>query len=108
MLGLSATDGITCFKRAREAALFRRVTDSLIDGLHGDDTARRAALAPNRLLWSALTMLLSEKPSALPLGLRAALISLGLAVQREMRRASPDLRYLVEINEQIIAGLNGS
>jgi flagellar biosynthesis regulator FlaF len=43
----------------------------------------------------------------LPDGLRAAIISVGLAVQREMERPSPDLDFLISVNDNIAAGLAG-
>ena len=35
------------------------------------------------------------------------MISVGLAVQREMAEAKPDFRFAIGINEQIAAGLAG-
>jgi len=41
----------------------------------------------------------------LPAELRASIVSVGLAVQREMDNDSPDFDFLIEINENIAAGL---
>ena len=46
--------------------------------------------------------------NALPQELRASIVSVGLAVQREMDRDAPDFDFLIAINENIAAGLVGS
>jgi flagellar biosynthesis regulator FlaF len=40
-------------------------------------------------------------------GLRASLISVGLAVQREMDTDQPDAVFLASVNDNIAAGLSG-
>ena len=42
---------------------------------------------------------------ALPPDLRASIVSVGIAVQREMTRDNPDLDFLISINDNIAAGL---
>ena len=49
--------------------------------------------------------LLRDPDNALPAGLRASMVSIGLAVQREMRRPAPDIDFLLDINDNIAAGL---
>ncbi len=44
--------------------------------------------------------------STLPAPLRAQIISVGLAVQREMDNEEPNFDYLITINEHIAAGLS--
>ena len=44
--------------------------------------------------------------NALPQNLRASIVSVGLAVQREMDRDAPDFDFLIAINENIAAGLS--
>jgi flagellar biosynthesis regulator FlaF len=39
--------------------------------------------------------------------LRAAILSVGLTVQREMDQEAPDFNFLIGINESITAGLAG-
>ena len=57
------------------------------------------------LLWSTLGILLRDPENALPLPLRASLISVGMVVQRELEKPEPDLPFVIGINEQITAGL---
>ena len=40
--------------------------------------------------------------------LRASIVSVGFAVQREMDREDPDFDFLISINENIAAGLSGN
>ena len=48
---------------------------------------------------------MSHPANALPDQLRANLISLGRAVRREMDTTAPDLDFLIDVNEQVAAGL---
>lgn len=48
----------------------------------------------------------SQPPRAGSQDLRASIISVGLAVQREMEVAVPDFDFLIGINENIAAGLS--
>jgi flagellar biosynthesis regulator FlaF len=50
---------------------------------------------------------LSDPPNALPTELRASIVSVGLAVQREMDRDAPDFDFLISVNENVAAGLAG-
>jgi flagellar biosynthesis regulator FlaF len=50
--------------------------------------------------------LVSDPENALPDTLRASIISVGLAVQREMQRDSPNFDFLIAVNENIAAGLS--
>ena len=63
------------------------------------------ALADNARLWHAVMDLLRDPTNRLPDAIRANLLSVGHAVQREMRGEAPDLRFLIEVNEQVAAGL---
>jgi flagellar biosynthesis regulator FlaF len=93
--------------REQEADVFRRATAALRVAASGDDLARIRAVADNRLLWSTLMILLRDPSNALPAPLRGSLISVGLAVQRELDAPEPDLPFVIGINEQITAGLMG-
>ena len=48
---------------------------------------RVRALADNRRLWLTVADLMRDPENALPLELRASIVSVGLAVQREMDRS---------------------
>ncbi len=95
--------------REQEADVFRRVNAALRHARTPAGTANRAAtsraLADNERLWAAVIDLVRDPANALPAPLRASIASIGLAVQREMRTASPDLDFLLAINESIAAGL---
>jgi len=93
--------------REREADVFRRVTGALRAALEQDTLARARAVADNRRLWLAVEAALVHPANQLPESLRAGLLSLGRAVQREMGSAAPDLPFLIEVNEQVTAGLCG-
>ena len=51
--------------------------------------------------------LLRDPANALPIALRASIISVGMAIEREMDREQPDFAFLIEVNENIAAGLSG-
>jgi flagellar biosynthesis regulator FlaF len=91
--------------RAQEAELFRHANALLRRARGADARARARALADNARLWNAVIHLLHDPANALPHGLRAAIVSVGLTVQREMRGAAPDFEFLIAVNENIAAGL---
>ncbi|SHK24872.1 Flagellar biosynthesis regulator FlaF [Roseomonas rosea] len=99
--------------RAQEADVFRRVNGGLravlaMDGGKGAQAGLRAirALADNRRLWLAVEGVLLDPTNALPPPLRASIISVGRSVLREMEKEEPDLAFLIEVNEQMAAGLS--
>ncbi|MBI0534329.1 flagellar FlaF family protein [Roseomonas sp. KE2513] len=97
--------------RAQEADVFRRVTGSLRAALDGgaESTLRRArALSDNRRLWLAVEGVLVDPTNGLPPPLRASIISVGRTVLKEMESEKPDLAFLIEVNENIAAGLAGT
>ncbi|MBR0672964.1 flagellar biosynthesis regulator FlaF [Neoroseomonas soli] len=93
--------------REQEADVFRRVTGGLRAAGGLDGPARVRAVADNRRLWLAVETALADPSNRLPATVRAGLISLGRAVQREMEQGEPDLAFLIEVNEQVAAGLGG-
>jgi flagellar biosynthesis activator protein FlaF len=93
--------------REQEADVFRRATAALRMAQSGDELIRIRAVADNRLLWSTLGIVLRDPQNALPMPLRASLISVGKAVERELDQPEPDLPFVIGINEQITAGLLG-
>jgi flagellar protein FlaF len=95
--------------RVQEADVFRRVTGGLRAAQGGGaEAGLRAvrALADNRRLWLAVEGLLLDPTNALPPPLRASIISVGRSVLREMERDEPDLGFLIEVNENLAAGLS--
>jgi len=94
-------------QREQEADVFRRAIGALKASRGADPIKLVRALADNRRLWTAVTDLVRDPENALPVPLRASILSVGLAVQREMDRDRPDFDFLIEINEQLAAGLSG-
>lgn len=94
--------------REQEADVFRRATAALRQAQNGDDLDRMRAVADNRLLWNTLVMTLKDPDNSLPVALRSSIISVGMAVERELEAPKPDLRFVIGINEQITAGLIGA
>ena len=95
-------------QRQQEADVFRRAIGALKAAREGDAIRRVRALADNRRLWMAITDLMRDPDNALPLELRASIMSVGLAVQREMDQESPDFGFLIAVNEDLAAGLDGA
>lgn len=95
-------------QREQEADVFRRATGALKAAREGHALQRVRALADNRRLWMAVHDLMRDPESNLPLELRASIISVGLTVQREMDRDAPDFSFLIDVNENVAAGLAGS
>ena len=93
--------------KVQEAEVFLRVNAALRQASCGSPLARAKALADNELLWLTVMDVLRDPANALPVPLRASVISLGLAVQREQRKTEPDFAFLTGINEQLAAGLSG-
>ena len=92
--------------REQEADVFRRVNAALHSA--GDDRMAQArAMADNGRLWLAVMDAMRDPANGLPAPLRASVVSVGLAVQREAAAPHPDLGFITGINEQIAAGLSG-
>lgn len=92
--------------REQEADIFRRVTGGLRAVQQvPDGPARVRAVADNRRLWLAVESALTDPANQLPPPMRAGLISLGRAVQREMDQGEPDIAFLIEVNDQVAQGL---
>ena len=93
--------------REQEADVFRRATGALRAAQHGTPMDQVKALADNSRLWMMIGDLLRDPANALPAGLRASIVSVGQALQREMRKPLPDFAFLIAVNEDITAGLCG-
>ncbi len=92
-------------QRAQEADVFHRVIGFMRAARDASPIEQVRAIADNRRLWSTVGDLMRDPLSGLPANLRAQIISVSLAVHREMDRDEPDLDYLITINEHIAAGL---
>jgi flagellar protein FlaF len=93
-------------QRMQEADVFRRATGALKSARGSGLIPRIRAIADNRRLWITVTDLMRDPLNPLPQELRASIVSVGLAVQREMDGEAPDFDFLIAINENIAAGLN--
>lgn len=94
--------------RDQEADVFRRATAALRKGRGANPVVQVRALADNTRLWTTVVDLMQDPQNALPPALRASIVSVGLAVQREMQRDAPDFEFLIEVNEDLAAGLSGN
>ncbi|MDR3514867.1 MAG: flagellar biosynthesis regulator FlaF [Azospirillaceae bacterium] len=97
--------------RAIEADVIRRVTRGLeIARETGDRIQLVTSALDNQKLWMLLLSDLANDGNQLPEGSRAALISVGMTVIRETQNnldKKLDLDFLIAINRDIIAGLEG-
>jgi flagellar protein FlaF len=93
--------------RDQEADVFRHATGALKAARNSGQLPRVKAIADNRQLWLTVNGLMRDPLNALPAALRASIVSVGLAVQREMDRETPDFDFLIDVNENIAAGLSG-
>ena len=91
--------------REQEADVFRRVTGALKAALEQEGIARARAVADNRRLWIALDASLRHPANQLPQQTKLTMLQVGRAVLREMENSTPDLPFLIEINEQMASGL---
>lgn len=112
---LNARQAIQAYKAAsryrsprdQEADVFHHVVAALKGAKNAGPIDKIRALADNRRLWMTVSDLLRDPANALPEPLRASILSVGVAVQREMDKETPDIDFLVSINENIAAGLTG-
>ena len=93
-------------QREQEADVFRRANGALRAARSKGPIPRVRAIADNRRLWKTVVDLMRDPMNALPEELRAAIVSVGLAVEREMDRDTPDFDFLIQINDTIAAGLS--
>ncbi len=95
-------------QREQEADVFRRAIGALKAARNGNALQRVRALADNRRLWMTVHDLMRDPDNNLPPELRAAIVSVGITVQREMDLDMPNFDFLIAINENFAAGLSGA
>ena len=93
--------------REQEADVFRHALGALQAARSGGAMPQARALADNRRLWGTVIDLMRDPDNKLPAALRAQIVSLGLAVQRDMDGDAPDWNFLIQINEHMVASLSG-
>ena len=67
--------------------------------IHASPVQKVRALADNRRLWLTVGDLMQSPQNRMPAELRASIVSVGLAVQREMDREQPNFDFLIQINQ---------
>jgi flagellar biosynthesis regulator FlaF len=93
--------------RQQEADVFRHVNAAMRRARQGRHIEQVRALADNRRVWMTVLDQMRDPKNALPSALKASIISVGLAVQRDMEKESPDFDFLIAVNENIANGLMG-
>jgi flagellar biosynthesis regulator FlaF len=83
------------------------VNYALKAAVNADAIDRARAVADNRRLWLAIESAILHPANQLPDALKASIVRLGRSVQREMDQEAPDVAFLININDQMIAGLSG-
>src|SRR6185295_5990527 len=83
--------------RVQEADVFHRAIGALKVARNSGPIQRVHAIADNRLLWQTVADLMRDPLNSLPQDLRASIVSVGMAVQREMDHDSPDFDFLIAI-----------
>ncbi len=91
--------------RAQEAEVFTRVIAALRQGARGSAADGVRALADTSLLWSSVLHQVRDPANQLPERLRGMIASVAMAVQREAAQEQPNFDFLIEVNENIAAGL---
>jgi flagellar protein FlaF len=93
-------------QRDQEADVFRRASGALKIARQMGGGLKTQAIADNRRLWLTVNDLMRDPENALPPELRASIVSVGIAVQKEMTLDKPDFEFLIAINENTAAGLS--
>ena len=93
--------------RDQEAEVFHQTISVLRGARAAGPIQQVRALADNRRLWTTIIDLMRDPSNALPDSLRAAIVSVGITVQREMDQEEPNFDFLIAINEHMAAGLSG-
>lgn len=91
--------------RDQESEVFRYVARGLSGARQAGPIAQVRALADNRRLWMAVSDVMRDPGNAFPDSLKASILSVSLTVQRVMDEETPDIDFLISINEGIAAGL---
>lgn len=93
-------------QREQEADVFRQTIGALKSARGAGPIPRLRALADNRRLWLTVSDLMHDPESSLSTELRASIVSVGLAVQREMDSVQPNFEFLIAINQTFVEGLS--
>jgi flagellar protein FlaF len=105
------TSSATLSPKLQEREIVARVTHRLKLAQQKNDPVETArAISDNQVLWTVLMADLQNPANALPPALKASIVSVGMAVMREMDRMGKgtlDFDFLVTVNQNIMDGLEG-
>jgi len=94
-------------QRERDADVFEIFASRLRAAEHEGGLALAKALADNNRLWRTVTTIILDDNNPQPVQLRKSMLALANTVIEEMARTAPDIRFLIETNDNIAAGLRG-
>jgi flagellar protein FlaF len=105
------TSTATLSPKLQEREIVARVTHRLKLAQSKNDPVETArAISDNQVLWTVLMADLQNPINALPPALKASIVSVGMAVMREMDRMGKgviDYDFLIMVNQNIMDGLEG-
>lgn len=105
------TTTATLSPKQQEREVIARVTHRLrVAGEKNDPVEIARSISDNQVLWTVLMADLQNPANALPPALKASIISVGMAVMREMDnlgKGTLDFDFLVTVNQNIMDGLEG-
>ena len=94
-------------QRDRDAEVFDVFASRLRDAEKAGAIPLAKALADNGTLWQTVTTITLDSNNPQPAAIRRSLLSLAASVVKEMRKPTPNIRALIEINDNVAAGLRG-
>jgi flagellar protein FlaF len=105
------TTTTTTSPRQQEHEIIARVNHRLRGVMKKHDAVELArAISDNQVLWTVLMADLQNPNNQLPPQLKGMIISVGMAVMREMDqmgKRAVDLDFLVSVNQNLMEGLEG-
>ena len=93
--------------RERDADVFEIFASRLREAEIGGGLALAKALADNSRLWHTVTTVTLDDNNPQPVHVRKSLLGLARSVIQEMARPEPDIRFLIQTNNNVAAGLRG-
>lgn len=93
--------------REKEALLFEKMRGRVLLARQADefDLSRARTIADLRRLWAQVATLVGDPDNRLPLELRASIISIAMAMLRDIESGNPDLEAQAEVLGNFAAGL---
>jgi len=105
------TSSATISPKLQEREIFSRVTHRLrLAHQKADPIEVARAISDNQVLWTVLIADLQNPANVLPPALKASIVSVGMAVMREMDKmgkSTIDYDFLIAVNQNIMDGLEG-